>query len=90
MEYVFEILTIHGLIIGFANSSSDFTDAPFLVKGFRSVSSSECDAALLEEFWNIVESTLRDNNITTDDFIQVLRAYRDGILLGECDDYTRE
>ena len=85
MQYIFEISTAQGIVTGTVESFSDFNDAPFLVKGFGSPSSSTCDSIVLEEFWNIVKLILEDNNITISNFIQVLRAYQDDRLLGTLD-----
>ncbi len=85
MQYIFEISTALGIVTGTVESYSDFTDAPFLVKGFRSLSSSTCDPIVQEEFWNIVKSILEDNNVDISNFVEVLRAYQDDRLLGTLD-----
>lgn len=87
MQYVFEISTTNGTITSIVDTTCNFEDAPFLVKGFRTVSSSTCDQATLNEFWEIVESILKSNDISIENFIEVLRAYRNQELLGECDNY---
>lgn len=87
MQYTFEISTTQGIITAEVNTERDFIDAPFLIKGFRSTSSSTCDTATLDEFWNIVETALNEHEINMNEFIEVLRAYKNGELLGECDNY---
>lgn len=87
MQYVFEISTTHGTITNTVDTTYNFEDAPFLVKGFRTASSSTCDPTTLDKFWEIVESILKNNNISIENFIEVVRAYRNQELLGECDNY---
>lgn len=89
MQYTFQLMTTQGLITDTIVSDLDFSDGPFLIKGFRSESSTTCDLEIINEFWNSVETILQNNNLTTDNFIEVVRAYKDTELLGECDNYQR-
>lgn len=74
MNYTFHIKTIDATLIEEVETDLDLTDAPFLVQGFRALSSSTYTESELEQFWSIVGVIMTNNNLQVDDFVTVLRA----------------
>jgi hypothetical protein len=74
MNYIFHVRTKTTTLIAEIETDLDLTDAPFLVQGFRFPSSSTYTESELEQFWDIVDAIIIDNNLPIDDFVTVLRA----------------
>lgn len=83
MQYKFYVLTTAGLVSGDIESDQDFINAPFGYVPYRVVSSCECTSELLDSFWQAVDQVLTINGLTQQDYIRAVRAYRDGVLIGE-------
>jgi hypothetical protein len=83
MNYTFHIKTIDSTLIEEVETDLDLTDAPFLVRGFRTPSSSTCTESELDQFWDIVDLIMTNNNLQIDEFVAVLRAIdENGELFG--------
>lgn len=83
MNYTFHIKTKDATLIAEIETDLDLTDAPFLVQGFRSLCSSTYTESELDQFWDIVDVIMANNNISINDFVMVLRAIdENGDLFG--------
>lgn len=83
MQYNFYILTTEGLKNSIVDTTSDFEYAPFGFVSYRQLSSCKCGPNVIEDFWNCVDIVLKNNNLTSTDFVRAVRAYSDGKLYGE-------
>ena len=86
MKYDFYVLTNQGLKNTTVDSEYDFDCAPFGFVPYRVVSSCECAAEVIADFWRCVDLVLASNSLTSEDYVRTVRAYTEtGELYGELD-----
>jgi len=83
MEYKFQILTTEGIKESIVESNSNFSCAPFGFVPYRFVSTCECSQEILDDFWRCIDVVLKNNNLTSENYIRTIRAISNEIIFGE-------
>jgi hypothetical protein len=83
MKYNFDLQLSNGVISGNIETDMDLAHAPFGFVGYRKQCSSIMSEIELNEFWNLIDVVLLQNNKSPNELIRVIRAYNQNINFGE-------
>jgi len=84
MRYKFYILTSGNIVkSGEVDTDTNFSCAPFGFVPYRSGCSCTCSPEDLESFWDCIDQVLKQNTLTSSDFVRAIKAESEGGVIGE-------